>query len=256
MVFTRNRWPVIVPLIVVVGNVVTADALLWPHSASADLNIGILLQQVQAREAEARNRAALIPDHTAVERAAPVDAQEQFRLAASYDAGQGIPRDYRLAAKWYRAAAEQGHIRAQTSLGLMYAQGHGVPPDDRQAAHWLRRAAEAGEPLAQYNLGLMYYEGRGVPREYSSALHWYRRSAMGGNAKAMNNLGIMAALGHGVEEDDAQAYAWFSAGAAFNNADAINNKELTAQNLSPEKLSRGEAAFNDLKAEFSLPWPK
>jgi len=34
-----------------------------------------------------------------------------------YDRGQGVPKDYKEAVKWYRLAAEQGVPKAQFSLG-------------------------------------------------------------------------------------------------------------------------------------------
>jgi TPR repeat protein len=36
--------------------------------------------------------------------------------------------DYAEALKWWRKAADQGHVGAQLDLGTMYREGHGVPP--------------------------------------------------------------------------------------------------------------------------------
>ncbi len=33
------------------------------------------------------------------------------------------------AVRWYRLAAEQGYVSAQTNLGVMYATGEGVTQD-------------------------------------------------------------------------------------------------------------------------------
>jgi TPR repeat protein len=35
------------------------------------------------------------------------DVQAEFRLASMYGSGNGAPRDYSLALRWYRAAAEK-----------------------------------------------------------------------------------------------------------------------------------------------------
>ena len=45
-------------------------------------------------------------------------------------------KDYTEAVRWYRAAAEQGHTWAQVFLGVMYGNGEGVPEDDAEAVRW------------------------------------------------------------------------------------------------------------------------
>lgn len=79
--------------------------------------------------------------------------------------GQGVARDFPLAAKWFRRAAEAGHTTAMCSLASMYGEGLGVEPDPARAVDWYRRAAAAGSPLALFNLGITYGNGEGVPRD-------------------------------------------------------------------------------------------
>ena len=55
-----------------------------------------------------------------------------------------MPEDYAEAARWYRKAAEQGHVAAQFMLGVMYAIGEGVPEDDIQAYAWISLASAQG----------------------------------------------------------------------------------------------------------------
>ncbi len=45
-------------------------------------------------------------------------------------------------------AAEEGDAFAQASLGLMYYDGEGVPKDYQEAAKWYRMAAEEGDAFA------------------------------------------------------------------------------------------------------------
>ena len=56
------------------------------------------------------------------------------------------------AAKWYRAAAEQGLAEAQYCLGLLYEYGMGVEQSSAEAAKWYRKAAEQGLELAEDRL--------------------------------------------------------------------------------------------------------
>lgn len=65
--------------------------------------------------------------------------EAQFRLADMYLTGQGgVAHDDAKAARWLRAAAEQGHTGAQTILAEMYRDGDGVEMDLEEAARWLR----------------------------------------------------------------------------------------------------------------------
>ena len=76
------------------------------------------------------------------------DAIAQGELGWLYSMGQGVPRDDKEAAKWYRKAAEQGDANAQRELGNLYGFGQGVPRDDKEAAKWYAKAAEQGNVVA------------------------------------------------------------------------------------------------------------
>ncbi len=69
----------------------------------------------------------------------------------SFNTGQGVPQDYAEAVRWWRLAAEQGHVSAQNNLGTMYRSGQGVPQDYVEAHKWLNLAAAQGEDLARKN---------------------------------------------------------------------------------------------------------
>ena len=66
----------------------------------------------------------------------------------------------------------------------MHAQGEGTPRDYVEAAKWYRQAAEQGHQLAQYNLGYMYEKGQGVLADEVQALMWYNLASIQGDAKA------------------------------------------------------------------------
>ena len=65
-----------------------------------------------------------------------------------YVEGKGVPQDDKVAAQWFRRAAEQGHALAQTRLGGMYAQGQGVLRDYVHAHMWANIAASSGDKNA------------------------------------------------------------------------------------------------------------
>jgi|CXWL01.1.fsa_nt_gi TPR repeat protein len=119
------------------------------------------------------------------------DAESQLRLAQNYNYGWGgKDYDHEQALYWYHKAAEQGHIKAQQSLGhLLYLVFQfpndytRVHKDINQAVFWTRIAAEHGDAVAQDTLGDMYEKGFGVDQDYKQAAFWYRKAAQQRYAK-------------------------------------------------------------------------
>ena len=97
-----------------------------------------------------------------------------------YAQGKGVPQDDKVAVQWFKCAAEQGHVEAQTKLGTMYLKERGVSLDDNMTVQWYRRAAEQGNVSAQFMLGMMYAMGRGVPQDYIYAHIWINIAIAGG----------------------------------------------------------------------------
>ena len=54
---------------------------------------------------------------------------------------------------WFRRAAEQGYSRAEYRLAASYEFGRGVPEDFSEAAKWYEKAVDAGDFDALYPLG-------------------------------------------------------------------------------------------------------
>ncbi len=57
--------------------------------------------------------------------------------------------------QWFRKAAEQGIVGAQSELGAFYVNGHGVPQDYIQAHLWFTLAAAQGDKMATKNRDLV-----------------------------------------------------------------------------------------------------
>ena len=101
----------------------------------------------------------------------------------------------------YRAAAEQGHARAQNHLGaLLFRSAQDVqyaPGSEEQtrayenAAKWFEKSAKQGDEVAQNNLGICLEAGHGVPANLLMARSLFYRSATRGQLSAMNNLGYL-----------------------------------------------------------------
>ena len=61
---------------------------------------------------------------------------------------------------------------AEYNLGVLCASGQGVLKDDKQAARWYRLAAEQCHPDAAFNLAGLYANGVGVSRDLVEAQRW------------------------------------------------------------------------------------
>jgi TPR repeat protein len=138
------------------------------------------------------------------------NASGQHSLSLMYARGEGVPKDYREAAKWNRLAVEQGNAFAQDRLGVMYAYGIGVPQDHREAVKWYRLAAEQGNASGQFSLGAAYAQGLGVHQDDRESVKWIRLAAEQGHAVAQGLLGASYADGAGVIPNKVVAYALFN----------------------------------------------
>ncbi len=116
------------------------------------------------------------------------NAAAQRNIGQLYRLGLGVPKDLKVAANWYRLAADQGLSRAQANLGVMYLRGEGVERDPVKAAEWFSKAADQGHVISQYNLALMLEQGYGVTRNLREAAKWFAEASDGGHEKAGDRL--------------------------------------------------------------------
>ncbi|QEM82459.1 SH3 domain-containing protein [Halomonas binhaiensis] len=186
------------------------------------------------------------------------DAKSQFSMGLLYEQGLGTRKSLEDARKWYRLAADNGHMEAQTrlgelyltgqleggdakavewfdkaagqgdalaqfQLGMLYLEGRGVTADSEKAAGWLEQAAEKGVIQAQNNIGSLYENGQGVEQNATKAFELYEKAARQGDIYAQNNLGAMYAKGNGVERNSAWAVFWFTMAANGGNEVAVDN---------------------------------
>ena len=180
----------------------------------------------------------------------------KFQLGRAHDKD----KNYTEAFKWYRKAADQGHVNAQFSLGVMYDFGLGVAEDNAEAFKWYRKAADQGQVKAQFNLGMMYHFGEGVAEDKAEAFKWYRKAADQGDADAQLSLGALYDFGEGVAEDKAEAFKWYRKAADQGHADAQFNlgvmysdgEGVAEDNAEAFKWYRKAADQGEVKAQFNL----
>jgi TPR repeat protein len=88
---------------------------------------------------------------------APADV---YRLALAYVTGGAIPQDCKAAATMLATAAAAHYPPAANALGEMYEAGQGVPQNDRLAAKWFRDAYDHGDARGTFNFGRVMAEGK------------------------------------------------------------------------------------------------
>ena len=105
------------------------------------------------------------------------DAEAQPPPTPRYD----IDDDYKEAVKWYRKAAEQGHVESQFNLGVCYHNGDGVRKNYKKVVAWYSKAAaNQNFPGAFYNLAICFEEGKGVKKDPVQAVKLYKKAAAHG----------------------------------------------------------------------------
>lgn len=112
----------------------------------------------------------------------------QKKLGDCYLFGDGVPVSFEQALYWYRMAAQRGMPEAMCCLAICYDHGYGVAVNEERAAAYYRYAAESGVVFAQYCLGTMYESGEGVKQDRATAVMWYQRAAAQGDRESMEKL--------------------------------------------------------------------
>ncbi len=116
------------------------------------------------------------------------DADAMFNLGQAYRLGKGVPIDLGQAMRWYTAAANAGHVDAQTQLGILQFENG----NQLSGLRWLKQAADAGEPRAQLLYGTALFNGDGlIRRDPATAYSYVARAAAQGLAPARTTLAEM-----------------------------------------------------------------
>ena len=112
------------------------------------------------------------------------DADAQFNLGQAYRLGRGVPISLGQAKSWFERAAANGHLDAETTLGLLLFQNG----DQAEGLKWLRRAAESDEPRALLVYGTALYNGDGVTQDRLLGYAYVSRAAASGLSPAKDTL--------------------------------------------------------------------
>ena len=149
------------------------------------------------------------------------EADINNRRATEYFEGRKCKKDAQKAAELYELAADAGNTQAMFSIGVMYYCGIGVSAVNRvKAVQYFKAAAINGHPKAQYYYGLCLVDGRGVQQNVTKALRYFRLSAENGYDEAQYCFGRCLFNGFGIHRDYDMAVKYFEMALKQGNAKA------------------------------------
>jgi len=139
------------------------------------------------------------------------DVQAQIRVAKFYHQGPNRARNYGEAARWFKAASNQGSQEASAWLGSFMMYGRGVPKDYDQGIALITQAATANDPVGLRFAGQLAQKAL---HDDVQAASLFQQAVDLGDANAMAWLGRMYLMGRGVPKDRNKAISLFNQGAA------------------------------------------
>jgi GAF domain-containing protein len=135
---------------------------LWVRWERAGTTAGASNQSISVIMAEAPQGAALNTGRVEVtdfkqmrQLAAEGDSEAQFSMGVRCATGDEVTQDYTEAARWFRLAAEQGHVMAQSTLGAYYWAGRGLSQDLNNAYFWAVLANAGGDEPSKVRLSFL-----------------------------------------------------------------------------------------------------
>ena len=112
------------------------------------------------------------------------DSDAAFNLGQAYRLGRGVQTNLGAAQTWFERAARNGHLDAQTTLGLLLFQNG----NQTGGLRWLKQAADQGEPRAMLVYGTALFNGDGVTQDPVVGYAYVSRAAAQGLAPAKETL--------------------------------------------------------------------
>jgi TPR repeat protein len=112
------------------------------------------------------------------------DADAEFNLGQAFRLGRGVQTNLATAKSWFEKAADQGHVDAQTTLGLLLFENS----DQAEGLKWLKKAAAQGDPRALLVYGTALVNGDSITQDPPLGYAYINRAAAQGLTTAKETL--------------------------------------------------------------------
>jgi TPR repeat protein len=140
-----------------------------------------------------------------------------FMIGDAYQSGTGTKQNREQALRWFRKAAEAGHIRSMVRLGTAL---HHTDYEETwaESVKWFQKAADLGDSSGMISLGFAYRDGQGVAQDYGLAASWFIKAIAAGDTHSMIHAGRVLARHL---NSHAEALSWFLRAAEHGHKDSF-----------------------------------
>ena len=186
--------------------------------------------------------------YASIDQAGTIEQQKEtcFRLAQDAYASE----DYQTAIKYFKQAADWGHITAMTKLGrLYYEEKAGDALEASEAVKWLECAAAEHDTGAMQLLSDIYCNGHGVEKDEEKAFRYAKESVEDTDEPSKESLcllGHLYRLGAGTDKDSEKAWDYLKKAAEMGVAAAMNELGIMYENgdgIVPQDMSEAKNWF-------------
>jgi TPR repeat protein len=99
-------------------------------------------------------------------------------------------KQYDKALAWYILAAMENNPQAQNNIGVLYYYGNGVPKNYLCALKWFLKSVEENDHVNTLDtIGLLFENGFGVPLNKYKALEWFCQGGDKTHRERLNGQG-------------------------------------------------------------------
>lgn len=179
------------------------------------------------------------------------DAESQYYVGDAYESAKGVDRNIDLAYESFRAAAEQGHVRARTRAAFILLTGSDFG-DKFVGALWLKESVQDECPEALFLMAKFYNSGilqPFFPKNEALALEYLGKSARLGYARAQKLI-----FQHDLNIVDLEPYAaskWIQVLAAQGDKEAeIMFIEALVSEGKQDQISKFIKTISDCKIKL------
>ena len=153
------------------GKVGDAYAVLHPLAEAGNAGAQYLVGIIFAKAG------TMLPDDVLQQASEAITAKADTKIRADHrtsnDAAQrDADRQAALAHKYFKRAAQQGHVAAVFELAFQFERGIGTAPDMKRARLLYKVAARKNHLNAQYNLAILLAAGNGGKADFKQAYVW------------------------------------------------------------------------------------
>lgn len=165
--------------------------------------------------------------------------------------GYGISMNKIKATRYYKLAAEKGHISSIFNYALILENFSGFFSRKKEAKRFYKKACKQGHSTSMFNYALMLYNGDGIPINKEKAARYFKFSADLGNVNSMFNIALMLEKGEGVEVNKEEAANYYKMSADHGNVTAMNNyASMLKKGIGTKKNKKLAAVYFKTAADF------